>query len=83
VTVLSDVVFTFFNSVVVLTLNGNFLVVPLLHSVSDHGCRPSVPLTPAGHPGIRQTESICVVWTFYYVHSLCSREEIQLRRDIL
>ena len=47
VTVLSDVVVTFFNSIVVLTLNGSFLVVPLLHSVSDHDCHPSHSHPPA------------------------------------
>jgi hypothetical protein len=35
VPVLSDAVDTFCNSVVVLTPNGQFLSVPLLHSVSD------------------------------------------------
>jgi hypothetical protein len=32
---MSDVVVIFFSSIVVLTQNGNFWVVPLLHSVSD------------------------------------------------
>jgi len=32
---MSDVVFIFFSSTAVLTANGNFLVVPLLHSLSD------------------------------------------------
>jgi len=35
VPVLSDVFETFFSSIVVLTANGKFLVVPVLHSVSD------------------------------------------------
>jgi len=35
VPVLSDVTVVFFISVVVLNLNGSFLVVPILHSASD------------------------------------------------
>jgi hypothetical protein len=35
VPVLSDVFVTFFSSVIVLTANGNFWIVPLLHSASD------------------------------------------------
>jgi hypothetical protein len=35
VPVLSDVVVTFLRSITVLTPNGNFWIVPLLHSVSD------------------------------------------------
>ena len=35
VLVLSDVVVTFLSSIVVLTANGSFGVLPLLHSVSD------------------------------------------------
>jgi len=37
VPVLSDVLY-FFSSIVVLTPNDNFLVVPVLHSVSDERC---------------------------------------------
>ena len=35
VPVLSDVVVTFLSSIIILTPNGNFWVVPLLHSLSD------------------------------------------------
>jgi hypothetical protein len=35
VSVLSDLVVTFFSSIVVLTVNRNFCIVPVMHSVSD------------------------------------------------
>ena len=46
--VLSDVVLIFFSSIVVLTPHDNFLIVPILHSISD---RLSAEIHAAGGGG--------------------------------